>query len=514
MEPVVIALSGGIGLVVALLEGFRYRSRWIQERPIAAYSSNLLVGLSLTGVGALATLLVTDPALQLWPWLLAGGLIGTWQVVMSPLGRAAQAVGLTGVCLATLALLGGSDTPLIQLAALGLGVGLVGIPSLLAIPLASGLALLQGMAQVWVLLAAISWGIRLAELSDSSLTDWLRILPAGLAALTLVGGTVPLLIETSSEATTDPQTLERLQNADRIQWRSWLGRGIGVGVAGILALTLVRNWLLQDEFHALLFSVGLVLSFLFLGLDQQLDQRHPEQPTLSGPHLLWRGCMSIVLVGGGSLLALRLGGSYGVALLGLGVLIFPGHWGSMTAVFFASRPLVQSLLYEFDLNLSGINITHSYTYAALYLGMAFIGIASMITWIYGRRMPLVTLMGLTLGSILLSSLTGYFIHLEPQASFLLGSMMVALILAALEPVLADCLSRPLSIWLGSQGLLLALMATLTAIVTTNLTELGNQATRVERLMVLASISGVFVLGSGLLWVWQNQIPATPDPDVE
>ncbi len=507
VESVVISLSGGIGLLVASLESVRYWQQWQHQRPTDLYWNSVLLGLIVSALVAVGLAVTVDPAPWLWSWLLVGSLLGALSVVLSPLGRAAQGIALVGACLAAIGVLPHDATNLIQLAAMGLGLGLVGIPTLLLMPLQTGINLLQSLTQSWLLIAGMSWGIRLAALSDSVLAEWLKIVPLGLGALALVAGTVPILVEPSTPTNTQSTlaSSKPLAISSRVATSAsalW-GRGIGCLVSGILAWVLVRNWLTQSQFYAQLFTVGLILSLIILWVDSQLTTWHPEQPQASRSQLLWRGCVSLMLVGGGSLLALRLGGSYGSALMGLGLLAFPCRWGATAALFLASRPLVQSLLYEFDLNLSGINITHTYTYAALYLGSAVVIVALLIAWIYIAKAPMLTSGSLTLGSIAISGMTGYFLHLEPQAAFLLGSMMVALVIAALDPVIQTLSVDAIPLWSGSQGLMLILVATLTAIVSTDLTLAGSQATRVERLIVLGVIA--LGLGSVLLgaWIWSH-----------
>jgi hypothetical protein len=276
---------------------------------------------------------------------------------------------------------------------------------------------------------------------------------------------------------------------------------VGVVVAALLGLMLIQNQLLQDNFYTLCFSAGLIGSLLLGGLESSAMLPQSSQAlAASGSQLVWRGVLGLILVGGGALLSLRLGGSYGAAVIGLGLLAFPAQWGATAAVFLAVRPLVQSLLYEFDLNLSGINITHSYTYAALYLGIAGLAVALTVSWVYATSHPVITAVGLTLASVAGSALIGYFIHLEPQAAFLLGSIMVALVIATLDPVWRSRWDT-VPTWLGTQGLLLTALTTLTALVTTELTAAGNVASRQERALVFlgATLILAVIIAGIALW---------------
>lgn len=524
MELTVIGISGAIAVVVAGLEGARQLH---QGRPWVAIRDLFLVpwtvGWSLAGTVLLALgigWLGGDLSLALL--ILLGGLWGILSWVSSPLGRAAQGIAVISACVWTNFL--PIEAPILQLlAALGLGLGLIGVPLWGVLPSRMGSALLTALAQGWVLIAASTWGIRLADLMQGE-TGWYRALPCGLAALALVGGTVPLLvadpeesIESPSAIRSDPAELGTAQGRDPELNRSgqssrslWIGQIIGGIVASGLGGILVRNWLHQSLFYPIAFGIGVMLSLILKGLEGRLSR--DAGGDLDPTQRLQQGLLSLALVGGAALLTLRLGGSYGAAVVGLGVLTFPSRWGATAALFLGARPLVQSLLYEFDLNLSGINITHAYTYAALFLGIAGVGIAAVMAWIYRGRGSVGLAVGLTWGSVLLTGLTGYFIHLRPQMAMVLGALMTALVIAALQPaVIGGAAARPSEaapdppVELGAQGLVLVLMAILTAVVTRDLTLMGATATRIERLWVLAGTLGIGVVilgvGTGVCRRW-------------
>ena len=512
MEFTVIGISGAIAVLVVGLEVGRQMQRGAGLGGMQALiqmpglRQTLIMALGITAALALGLVGITSVAGS-WPLVLGGGLWGLISVGSSPLGRSAQALGVMGACVWTATLSMEDPSLLPQLAALGLGLGLVGVPAWLVLTPGAGLALSTGLAQGWLLIAASTWGVRLADLMEGE-TGWYRVLPCGLAALALVGGTVPLLVTEPGERSPemDPDAGDPHPGTPRSRW---IGQIIGGIVASLLGIGLVRNWLHQGLFYPLAFGIGVGLSLLLLAIEESHSQARGEVgPPSRG---LQQGILSLALVGGGALLALRLGGSYGAVVIGLGLLTFPSRWGVMAALFLGARPLVQSLLYEFDLNLSGINITHSYTYAALFLGIGAIAIAVLVRWIYGDRAVSLIAVGLPTGSVLLTGLTGYFIHLRPQAAMVLGALMVALVIAALEPTV-------IRIWTGAeerqragipqgwglQGLMLAMLAILTALVSTDLTQAGAQATRVERLWVLA---GVLALGLGLIGVgswWRHR----------
>jgi hypothetical protein len=467
------------------------------------------VGLGLVALAALGCWLGQLP--DLIPLaLLLGGLVGVGLLGLSGCGRAGQGLVVLLLSLAAWQSLAIGSPSRIGIAeqhgmlflwGCGLGMGLVGIPLLGVLAAAEALSLLMALGQGWSGIAAITWGSRLLEMGSQPDLPWQVLLPVGLAALSLVAGTVPLL----TAAEDSPGLL------------SAVGHGVGWLVALALALALTRNSLYQDPFWALLYGVGVLLSWALLALENQTGRGIPapagEPAGVSGPEasasrvsvaeqqgwLLWQACVGLTLVGGGALLALRLGGSYGAALLGLGCLAFPSRWGAMAALFLSARPLLQNLLHQFNLQVAGIDLTQPYVSAALYLGMAGMALAALIHWLYGPDKPLQTGIALTLASLALPVGVGYFIHAQPQAAFLLGALMTALILAALQPILLQQEGRGAES-LGIRGLGLAVLAILGSNLSRDWTVTGFHATRLERALVLAGVVGILAL---ILLLWQG-----------
>ncbi|MGQ9837409.1 MAG: hypothetical protein ACUVRV_05465 [Cyanobacteriota bacterium] len=222
------------------------------------------------------------------------------------------------------------------------------------------------------------------------------------------------------------------------------------------------------------------------------------------------GLVVLLLVRGGALLVLRLGGSYGAALLGLGCLAFPSCWGAMAALFWVARPLLQNLLQQFNLQTAGINLTQLYVYTAFYLGIVGMLLVALIQGLYGQENPRVTGIGLRLASLILPLGVGYFFHAQPQAAFLLAALMTAIGLVALEPVFWGLGSRQggeAAVRFGSaQGLCLTVIAILAASLSQDWTGTGFYATCLEQALVLGVISGILLVFF-LLWqgwrVWQQ-----------
>ncbi|MFT0787618.1 hypothetical protein [Synechococcus sp. H55.10] len=500
MASGVLAIAAAIGLVVLLLEAIRYR-RWGSLRRWQPAMGLGLAALAALGAG-LGQLPEPVPLA-----LLLGGLVGLGLLGLGGCGRAGQGLAVLLLSLATWQGVAGGAFEGSEAGAAfslllwgcGLGMGLVGIPLLGCLAEEEMLSVLMGLAQGWSGIAALTWGSRLMEMGGESLPDlpWPVLLPVGLAALSLVAGTLPLLTVPVRASGTESSPDSEVESNRLL---SALGHGVGWLVATALALALVRNGLYQDPFWALLYGAGVLLSWALLALESRIPAPQGKEA------LLWRTCVSLTLVGGGALLALRLGGSYGAALLGLGCLAFPSRWGAMAALFLSARPLLQNLLHQFNLQVAGIDLTQPYVSAALYLGMAAMALAALLYWLHGLDKPLQTGVGLTLGSLLLPLGVGYFVHAQPQAAFLLAALITALILAALQPIALNQEGRRAT-WTGIQALGLATLAILGSNLSRNWTVTGFYATRLERALVLAASVGILalflLLGQGWRW-WQSR----------
>lgn len=173
--------------------------------------------------------------------------------------------------------------------------------------------------------------------------------------------------------------------------------------------------------------LGLVLAMLLAGyvlLSERVEKAGPL-PTLA-----------LVLVAGGTLLlANRLYGMFGVTLAGLGLipLLLAGQralsLGGLVLAAFAGRALLQVFLDRTYLRQYGADLTHVYTsfglLAALMMPYALVAVRQAYA-------PRAVLLGIeALFALALPWLMGYFIHVDPVASYLAGLLMVTFVLGLL-----------------------------------------------------------------------------------
>ncbi|MEN9223796.1 MAG: hypothetical protein Q6M04_15275, partial [Thermostichus sp. BF3_bins_97] len=197
----VLAIAAAIGLVILLLDGLaRIRRAGIRHHRWAGIRRGDL-GLVM-GLNALLALGLGLGQLPVSAAVLVGGLVGIGLVGLSGCGRAGQGLVVLLLSGATWqALEVGSFGSSLFLWGCGVGMGVVGIPLLWRMTTAEAVPLLLAMSQGWIGIAALTWGSRLMEMGSQQ--DWPGplLLPVGLAALSLVAGTVPVLAAPDREQT-------------------------------------------------------------------------------------------------------------------------------------------------------------------------------------------------------------------------------------------------------------------------------------------------------------------------
>lgn len=173
--------------------------------------------------------------------------------------------------------------------------------------------------------------------------------------------------------------------------------------------------------------VGLVLAMLLAGfvLVSERAERPGPLPTLT-----------LVLVAGGALLlANRLYGMYGVTLAGLGLMpvLVAGQralsLGGLVLAAFAGRAFLQVFLDRTYLRQYGADLTHVYTSFGL---MSALLMPYALVTIRQAYAPRAVLLGIeALVALAMPWLIGYFLHVDPVASYMAGLLMVTFVLGLL-----------------------------------------------------------------------------------
>ena len=143
---------------------------------------------------------------------------------------------------------------------------------------------------------------------------------------------------------------------------------------------------------------------------------------------------------------------------------------------------------QFNPNVTGINIEHSYVNAALYAGFVAVAIMSVfIRDIKDKR--LLTAVFLVMGAVLPAA-CNYFLHEEPTASLLSSVCTAAILMAVLGPVLYQKMVE------GHENLvILPALMTGFALMTHELIAKGNASTTHEKVIALGVLAAVTIGGA-------------------
>lgn len=241
--------------------------------------------------------------------------------------------------------------------------------------------------------------------------------------------------------------------------------------AGLFMLIILNKVLLLPAAatYALLLGVGYLYAYFYQPLDEPAGQLPRVSRLIS--FLLTTGMLTLI--------ATRLFGTVGLFILAPVAMVCIGsNLAVYAALYWVARGLVQAFVYQFNPNVTGINLTHAYANAGLYAGL--LGVVVLLVVLKDTRqrwLPAVVFMFLSIVAPLVSN---YILHEEPTGSLLVSSAMAAIILLVAYPVM-------FKENIGQQGnlLLLPLQMTVMALLSNELISLGNAAGNSLRITVLS-----------------------------
>lgn len=246
--------------------------------------------------------------------------------------------------------------------------------------------------------------------------------------------------------------------------------------AGLGYLVLVTKLANAPEYTRLALLVGAGYAMAY-GLDA-LGRRSDATASIR----------QVLIVGIFTLLASRIYGNFGIAVLGAGLMV--GHFTqapAAVALFFGARVLEQVFDYTYNQNVTGINLNHSYVGASVYFGLfSALAILALIKDVSQRRVLAVILAS---SGALLAAAVSYFLHGEAASGYL-AALVISGILVCLTGrnfLSEDDANKSLSL------VLVPALATASAILSNELLELGQTADMNTRLTVLGVMAASVVV---------------------
>ncbi len=330
-------------------------------------------------------------------------------------------------------------------------------------------------------------------------TDWDDLLPAVIYVIgSYWGQIVPL--PTAQQAllpvVLSVALLLRALQAFQLPLACGWARGGLMALLGALAAWLALQNLVPElpaRDWIVLFAGAIVLATVLHQISEADAVTLPKEPLLHpAPHAL----MALALIGLATLAASRLFGAVGWVVLAAGMLAMPQARPTVfiAAFFWAGRVLLQGFLFQYNPNVTGINITHPYAGAALYAGLVLMLLLPL--WLHqlavgtdqepAPRCPVPVAL-IVLSGLLLAGLANFFLHAEAT-----GSLLTALTVGGVAVALLGNLRVALGVvplWLVAACLLL-----------NDLLTQGNEADKGLKVTVLVAAGLVTAL---LLWLGER-----------
>jgi hypothetical protein len=147
--------------------------------------------------------------------------------------------------------------------------------------------------------------------------------------------------------------------------------------------------------------------------------------------------------------------------------------------------LLEGYVLLYDPNVTGINLMHPYTNAGLYAGfLAMVVVSVMIKDLKDRRL----LATVTLAAIVvLPAATNFFLHSEPAGAVLCSISVGAVLLSLLAPALYPGNAKD-----QENVILMPMIACVTALMSHELIELGDNADTESRVKAMCAIGFVLL----------------------
>jgi hypothetical protein len=254
---------------------------------------------------------------------------------------------------------------------------------------------------------------------------------------------------------------------------------VGLSITGGLAMLLLvtRVFMNEDlETTAILAGAGFFCTYLL----QSLDRGGEDGPKLA------TALRNIFVVGIMTLAATRLFGLQGLLVLAAATTIAPQPGAALIAgLFFASRVLLQVYVVQYNTNVTGINLMHNYSNAALYAGFLLAAVAGLLIKDLADRRLLVMIYLATM--FIGPASATYFVHAEPTGGLLISAAVAAVLISFLAPATYPTRSAD-----QESLILMPVLATVVALLTPGLLELGDNASTNERVVALGVIAGIIL----------------------
>jgi hypothetical protein len=266
------------------------------------------------------------------------------------------------------------------------------------------------------------------------------------------------------------------------------------GLAVLCVITKVIGATASMPKLAAIAGAGFILAYILQSADD------------SNEDAVVKGLKQLIYIGILTLIASRLFGMIGVLVLA-GTMLVATKSGiaQMAGIFWAVKALIQAFVVQYNPNVTGVNLTHSYTSAALYAGFLAVVVFSLfVRDSKEKRMLLVVLMG---GAVALPAGSNYFVHPEPTSAMLIAGSVAAILLCAMGTALYQR-----AVVAHENLILIPGVMAAGALMSHELLELGEGSTSHDRLIAVGALA-VLVIILGIVNHFIFSDPKKPEPKV-
>ena len=206
----------------------------------------------------------------------------------------------------------------------------------------------------------------------------------------------------------------------------------------------------------------------------------------------------LILIGILTLVASRLYGTFGLLALAPVAMVAPISSAALIpGLFWASRALLQVFVQNHNMNVTGINLTHQYTGAAMYAGFLLAVVLASFFREFKDKRVLLTLMTGT--GIVVPVMSNFLLHAEPTCSLFISATVASVLMAVMAPSLLKDNIKGVENLVLVPGLMIG-----AGLVSSGLLEAGLQATVDVKTTVLSyGIIFVLALTVGYWWLFQR-----------
>ncbi|MBC7997417.1 MAG: hypothetical protein IAF58_05720 [Leptolyngbya sp.] len=276
-------------------------------------------------------------------------------------------------------------------------------------------------------------------------------------------------------------------------------RRILVGLSGGLFILIIVNKIIVAPSLATISALAGAAYFLAY-IFEKMDLGGEDQRELL------KGFKALIFVGIFTLLASRLFGMIGLLVLAAGMTVARRNGvAQVVAIFLVSRVLLQAFITQFNPNVTGINITHTYANAAMYAGfLAMFVLSASFKAQENRKLLPVLLIGI---GVALPVVSNFFLHAEPVGALLASGLVAAVLLAVFASGAYD-----VELPKHENLILMAPLMMTVGYMTNELLPLGNEATSGLKTTIISSALGLAVVACIVTHLVGTKGPALPAPE--